>query len=218
MLRYYLSFSLALAGVFALVSTVSAAPALPNIPAYTTNVTQAPYNANGNGIITNTTAIQNAINDLSARGGGTVEIPGPGVYLTGPLTMRSKINLQIDYGATLRMLPYSTWYPTYSTTPLLAFPSLNNVEISGGGGIDGQGAAWWANNPGSGLYMIYFTSCNTVLVQNVTISNAPAQQIVFKSSKGGNITIQNITIRAPSSHAAPRRTIPTALTWWARIA
>jgi hypothetical protein len=199
MLRYYLSFSLVLTGVFAVVSTVSAVPALPNIPAYSTNVTQAPYNANGNGIITNTTAIQNAINDVSARGGGIVEIPGPGIYLTGPLTMKSKINLQIDYGATLRMLPMASWP---GTSPLLAFPSLNNVEISGGGGIDGQGGGWWPTSAGSGLYMIYFTSCNTVLVQNVTVSNAPKQQIVFKSSNGGNITIQNVTIRAPSSHAA----------------
>ena len=192
------SFVLAVIGYWAFANPILAAPALPNIPAYSTNVTQAPYNANPNGIVTNTTAIQNAINDVSGLGGGTVEIPGPGIYLTGPLTMKSKINLQIDAGATLRMLPMAGWT---GTSPLLTLTSLHDVEISGGGSIDGQGAAWWAGNPGSGLYMIYFTSCNTVLVQNVTISNAPAQQIVFKSSKGGNITIQNITIRAPSSHA-----------------
>jgi polygalacturonase len=174
-------------------------PALPNIPAYTTNVAQAPYNARADGSTTNTTAIQSAINDVSAKGGGTVEIPGPGVYLTGPLTMKSKINLQIDAGATLRMLPKTSWS---GTSPLLKLSSLHDVEISGGGGIDGQGADWWADNAGSGLYMIYFTSCNTVLVQNVTVSNAPKQQIVFKSSNGGNITIQGVTIRAPSSHAA----------------
>jgi hypothetical protein len=176
-------------------------PALPNIPAYTINVAQAPYYALGDGTNDNTTAIQTAISDVSKAGGGTVEIPGPGVYLTGPLTMKSKINLQIDAGATLRMLPYATWYSMWTTTPLLSLDNLNNIEISGGGGIDGQGADWWSSKPGSGLYMIYFTSCNTVLVQNVTFSNAPAQQIVFKSSKGGNITIQGITIRAPSSHA-----------------
>src|SRR6516162_2898651 len=90
-------------------TSMSAAPALPVIPAYTTNVTQSPYNANANGIFTNTTAIQNAINDVSGKGGGTVEIPGPGVYLTGPLTMKSKINLQIDSGAILRMLPMASW-------------------------------------------------------------------------------------------------------------
>jgi hypothetical protein len=179
-------------------TALSAAPKLPNIPAYSTNVTQAPYNANGNGVITNTSAIQNAINDVSALGGGTVQIPGPGVYLTGPLTMKSKINLQIDAGATLRMLPMAGWP---GSSPLLSLASLHDVEISGGGGIDGQGGGWWPTSAGDGLYMIYFTSCNTVLVQNVTVSNAPKQQIVFKSSKGGNITIQGITIRAPSSHA-----------------
>jgi polygalacturonase len=183
-----------------LATTLSAAPKLPVIPAYTTNVTVSPYNAVGDGVTTNTTAIQNAINDVSAKGGGTVEIPGPGVYLSGPLTMKSKINLQIDAGATLRMLPKASWP---GTTPLLSFSSSTpNVEISGGGGIDGQGAAWWATSAGSGLYMIYFSSCNTVLVQNVTISNAPKQQVVFKGSKGGNITIQGVTISAPSSHAA----------------
>jgi len=186
-----------------LATPLSAAPTLPTIPAYTTNVTQSPYNANGNGINTNTTAIQNAINDVSAKGGGTVEIPGPGVYLTGPLTMKSKINLQIDAGAILRMLPYATWVANYTTTPLLSSSSLNNLEISGGGSIDGQGAAWYASDPGSGLYMINFSSCNTVLIQNITISNSPAQQIVFKNGKGGNITIQGITINTPSSHATP---------------
>lgn len=193
-----LSFSLALAGFFALILTAAAAPTLPTIPAYSTNVTQAPYNANGNGTITNTTAIQNAINDVSALGGGTVEISGPGVYLTGPLTMKSKINLQIDAGATLRMLPMASWP---GTSPLLSSASLHDVEISGSGGIDGQGGGWWPTSAGSGLYMIYFASCNTVLVQSVTVSNAPKQQIVFKNSKGGNITVQNTTIRAPSSHA-----------------
>ncbi len=193
------------AAVFTLftLAEAPAAPTLPTIPAYTTNITVAPYNAVGDGITTNTTAIQNAINDVSAKGGGTVEIPGPGIYLTGPLTMKSKINLQIDSGAVLRMLPYATWYANYTTTPLLTLASLQNIEISGGGGIDGQGAGWYVNKPGSGLYMMYFTSCNTVLIQNITISNSPAQQIVFKSSKGDNITIQGITINTPSSHATP---------------
>ena len=174
-------------------------PALPNIPAYITNVTQAPYNAHGDGTNDDTTAIQSAINDVSARGGGTVQVPGPGVYLSGPLTMKNKINLQIDAGATLRMKPYASWS---GTTPLLTCSSLSNVELSGSGGVDGQGADWWANKPGSGLYMIYFYNCNTALVQNLTISNAPAQQIVFKG-KCGNITVQGITIRAPSSHDTP---------------
>jgi polygalacturonase len=178
---------------------VYAAPFLPIIPAYTTNIAQAPYNARPDGATDNTTAIQSAINDVNARGGGTVQIPGPGVYLSGPLNLKNKINLQLDAGATLRMLPYGIWP---GTAPLLTASSLSNIELSGSGGIDGQGAAWWANKPGSGLYMIYFNNCNTVLVQNVTVSNAPAQQVVFKG-KAGNITLQGVTIRAASSHVSP---------------
>lgn len=198
-LRRYAQSSLAAVLFLWLATPILAAPKLPIIPAYTTNVVQAPYNAVGDGVITNTTAIQSAINDVSAKGGGTVEIPGPGVYLSGPLTMKSKINLQIDAGATLRMLPKASWT---GASPLLSSSSLQNIEISGDGSIDGQGGGWWPTSAGSGLYMIYFSSCNTVLVQNVTISNAPKQQVVFKNSKCGNITIQGITIRAPSSHAA----------------
>src|SRR5947208_3300367 len=60
-------------------------------------VTNAAYGAVGDGVFTNTTAIQNAINDATAGGttnsliGGTVEIP-PGVYLCGPLTFKKNVN------------------------------------------------------------------------------------------------------------------------------
>ncbi|MGP8198775.1 MAG: glycosyl hydrolase family 28 protein [Limisphaerales bacterium] len=148
----------------------------------------------------NASAINAAITAAAgATGGGTVEIPGPGIYLTGPLTMRSKVNLQIDAGAILRMLPYGTWS---GTTPLLNSSSLSDLEISGSGAIDGQGAPWWASDPDSGLYMVYFDSCQRVLIQNLTVSNAPAQQIVFKGSSTANVTIQGITITAPASNAS----------------
>ena len=79
----------------------AATPALPYIPAYTTNVTQAPYNAQGDGTTDNTAAIQSAINDANAGGGGAVQIPRPDVHLTGALTLKKKINVQIDAGRIL---------------------------------------------------------------------------------------------------------------------
>jgi polygalacturonase len=175
-------------------------PTLPTI-----NTTNNFNVVTGYGASTNSTnnasAIQSAINAAAAAsGGGTVEIPGPGAYLTGPLTMKSQVNLQIDAGAILRMLPYGTWP---GTTPLLTYSSLTDVEISGSGAIDGQGAPWWANDKDSGLYMIYFDSCQRVLIQNLTVSNAPAQQIVFKGGGTANVTIQGVTISAPDSSASP---------------
>jgi len=92
----------------------------------------------------NKTAIQNAINAAAAAtagvGGGTVEIPGPGTYLCGPLTMKKKVNLQVDAGATLQMLPMTNWS---GTTTFIYGSSLNDIEFSGAGTIDGNGADWW---------------------------------------------------------------------------
>ena len=100
------------------------------------NVTN--YGAVGDGVKTNTTAIQNAINAAAVGGatnglsGGTVEIPA-GVYLSGPLTMKNFVNLQIDAGATLQMLPYGS-FP--ATSDFISASSLHDLEISGSGTID----------------------------------------------------------------------------------
>ena len=171
-------------------------------------ITNSPYNAVGDGVATNTTAIQNAINAATLGGtvnglsGGTVEIP-PGIYLSGPLTMKSSVNLQIDAGAILRMLPLGM-YPggTNLGTTFISGSSLHDIEISGPGAIDGQGAAWWpyasvagANRP----RMISPSSCNRLLIQNVTLSNSPMFHIAISGSSSANSTVQGVTIRAPSS-------------------
>jgi len=106
------------------------------LPTINTNnvitITNSPYNAVGNGVTTNTTAIQNAINAANLGGntngltGGTVRIPA-GVFLSGPLTMKSSVNLQIDSGATLKMLPYGQ-YPTNPSPP--DFIAANNLTTS----------------------------------------------------------------------------------------
>ncbi|MGA2787174.1 MAG: glycosyl hydrolase family 28 protein, partial [Verrucomicrobiota bacterium] len=192
---------LAAAGLFSFVMVTLAQPALPNInTGNIINITKAPYSAVNDGVITNTTAIQNAINDAAAGGvtngasGGTVEIPGPGTYLCGSLALQSHVNLQIDSGATLLFLSESK-YPDATGSPAypIAGTNLTDVEISGSGTIDGNGAGWWAANPAHRPYMIYFSKCLRVLIQNVMLQNPAKMHIVFKNG-GGNITIQGITI------------------------
>ncbi len=184
-----------------LATTTFGAPTLPNINTNNVfNITSAPFNAVGDGVTDNTAAIQAAINAAAgASGGGTVEVPAPGVFLSGPLTLGSRVNLQIDAGATLEMLPMAqfTTYPG-STSYFIYGKNVTDVEISGGGTIDGQGAAWWSPLASARPYMVYFDGAYRVLIQDVTLQNPPKMHIVFKSADG-NITVQRITINTPPS-------------------
>ena len=70
-------------------------PALPVIPSGVFNILN--YGAVGDGVTTNTAAIQATVSTASAAGGGTVEIPA-GTFLSGPFTLANNINLQLDSG------------------------------------------------------------------------------------------------------------------------
>ncbi len=111
------------------------------------------YGAKADGKTKNTEAIRSAIAAAANAGGGTVLI-SHGVYLTGPIHLKSNITLLIDAGATLRfssdfddylpMIP-SRWEGTEVTTfsPLIYADKVENVAILGRGVIDGQGEPWW---------------------------------------------------------------------------
>ena len=175
---------------------------------YIVYVTNSAYGAVGDGMTTNTTAIQAAINAATKGGttngliGGTVEIPAPGVYMCGPITLANNVNLQVDSGAILRMLPLTN-YPGGTVNPqnFISASSRTNLEISGPGAIDGQGAPWWpyANTNGANRpVMISLNSCKYELIQNITLSNSPEFHIAIGGS-AANSTVQGCTIRAPSS-------------------
>ena len=59
------------------------------------------YGARPDGKSDNTAAIQKAINDCSAKGGGRVLVPGGGTYVTYTLNLKNDVELHIDRGATL---------------------------------------------------------------------------------------------------------------------
>ena len=175
-----------------------AAPLLPNIPANQYNVLD--FGARGDGVSNNTTAIQNTINAAAATG-GTVEIPA-GTYLSGPFTLASRINLQIDSGAMLKMLPIGT-FTNYAggTDHFISIANMSDVEISGSGTIDGNGAGWWSPLAATRPYMVYFNSgCSRVLIQDITLQNPPKMHIVFKGVDF-DITIQGITINTTAGGA-----------------
>jgi polygalacturonase len=174
-------------------------PALPETPAAVFDITH--YGAMAGGEATNTTAVQAAIHAAAAAGGGTVEVPA-GEFLCGPITLASRIRLQLDRGAVLRMLPLAK-YPggTKSPADFIKCSDLKDVAIGGPGMIDGQGIPWWpfakdrqARRP----RMIAMSSCERVLIEQVTLTNSPMFHIAI-GGKSSNVTVRGVTIRANPS-------------------
>ena len=70
------------------------------------------------------------------------------------------------------------------------------------GTIDGQGAAWWAAYAtNSGLarpLLLQLYSCNRLFIHDITFQNPPYHHCGVRDN-GGNITISNLTERAPST-------------------
>jgi polygalacturonase len=175
-------------------------PAPPEIPARIFCVTN--FGALGDGVATNTGAIQSAINAASEAGGGVVRIP-PGIFLCGPIQLASKINLHLDAGALLRMLPLEK-YPGGTANPqtFISGSGLHDVAITGSGAIDGQGAAWWPfakTTPGARRpKMISPQNCERLLIEGITLSNSPMFHIAL-GGKMQDVIVRGVTIRAPAS-------------------
>ncbi len=111
------------------------------------------YGAIGDGITMNTGAIASAIAACAGAGGGRVQVPA-GIWLTGPIHLKSNVNLHIDKGAEVSFstrfedyLPvvFTRWEGTecYNYSPLIYARDCSNVAITGGGTLDGQGEVWW---------------------------------------------------------------------------
>lgn len=174
-------------------------PAMPSIPATIFNVTE--FGAIGDGVKDNTTNIQNTINVASAADGGIVEFPA-GKYLSGPLTLRSRINLRLDAGARLMMLPLGTYPGGRTNAPtFITANDATDLEISGRGTFDGQGADWWAvfstNREIVRPMLFNLYSCKRVFIHDVTFTSSPGHHCGLRK-EGGDITISNLTVYTAS--------------------
>lgn len=102
--------------------------------------------AKGDGISLCTEAIQKAIDDMSARGGGRVVVPS-GIWLTGPIELKSGVELHLRANAVLYFSPDKSLYidpnPRASRVkPCITASKCRNIGITGEGTIDGNGAQW----------------------------------------------------------------------------
>ena len=100
-------------------------------------------------------AINLAIITCNQEGGGTVLVPD-GTFYTGPITLKSNVNLHLSDKATLKFLTdQKLYYPgvitrwegvdCYNAHPLIYAYGETNIALTGKGTIDGQGSNnhWW---------------------------------------------------------------------------
>ena len=95
------------------------------------------------------------IDRCSREGGGRVIIPA-GTWLTGPITLKSNVNLHLEEGATLLFTSDLKEYPVvrtrwegvdcYNYQPMVYAFEQENIAITGKGTLDGGGTRenWWA--------------------------------------------------------------------------
>ena len=184
-----------------------------------------------------TAAFRAAIEACARAGGGRVVVP-PGVYLTGPIHLKSRVNLHVSEGATIRFSRDPAAYlPVVRTrwegvelmgySPLVYAYEQHDVAITGKGTLDGQADAehWWpwkrnghpqsqkpdrdrlfaqaeAGVPvaervfGAGHYLrpqfVQPYRCTNVLVEGVTITNAPMWIIHPVLSR--NVIVRGVTV------------------------
>ena len=121
----------------------------PSFPDNTVKITD--FGAVSDGKVLNTQAIADAIEAVSGKGGGHVVIPR-GIWLTGPIVMKSNIDLHAEEGALVIFSSDKDLYPliqtsfegsdTYRCLSPIYGKDLENIAFTGSGVFDGNGDAW----------------------------------------------------------------------------
>ncbi|HWK04318.1 MAG TPA: glycosyl hydrolase [Puia sp.] len=121
-------------------------------PAATKSYTVNAYGAVGDGATLATHAIQSAIDDCAAKGGGVVMFE-PGSYLSGALFVKEGVELRIDQGVELKGSQHFEDYPLIDTriagiemkwpAALLNIIGVKKAAITGAGKVNAQGKFCW---------------------------------------------------------------------------
>lgn len=150
------------------------------------------YGAIADGVTNNADAIQQAIDRVSAGGGGRVVIP-PGNYMTGSIFLKSGVDLHLELGATL-LGPTTTqgYLKSKSRPSVVSARDQHDIAISGEGIIDGQAqelmldifkklrtgelkddSIWLYKRPGvARANNINFVGCKNVKITGITLKNS----------------------------------------------
>jgi hypothetical protein len=145
-----------------------------------------------------TGAVQAAIDACTVAGGGTVRVP-PGEYSVGTIVLKDNVTLHVEAGATLFLLQDPPPQFQQGRRAMIFAENAANIGVTGRGTLDGlaryEFVAMRGVDPeiaeeiaiaraagvdmrryyrvGVQAYMLILNDCRNVLLQDVTILNAP---------------------------------------------
>ena len=161
------------------------------------------FGATGNGVTKDTAAIQKALDQCAAAGGGSVYVP-EGVYLTGSLVIGPNTALELANRANLVGSPDIDDYPLVSVRwegefreghrALISATNAANITITGGGSIFGPPIQLSKLRDPRGPALIELTGCTNALLEDFTTQYQQLWSIHMLFCK--DITARNLTIRS----------------------
>ncbi|HUZ59400.1 MAG TPA: glycosyl hydrolase family 28 protein [Hanamia sp.] len=107
------------------------------------------FGAKGDGNTNDAISIQKTIDACFKNGGGIVEIPAPYTFISGPLELKSNIDLHVEAGAVLKASPDELLYNSSAFGAnrregmmWISGEDIQNVSITGSGSINGNGISF----------------------------------------------------------------------------
>lgn len=163
------------------------------------------YGAVGDGKHSDTDAIQKAIDDCFAAGGGVVNLSGGKTYVSGSVILKSNVELHLENGTVLKasseiadyykLREYEESSDTskipsyvnceYAGKPYQAFIyayDCENVVISGNGSIDGNESMYYGDDTGYHIEGAYYPRVPMLLLEkmkHLTISDVTLRNCGF---------------------------------------
>lgn len=175
------------------------------------------FGAKGDGVTLDSPAINAAIEEAVANGGGQIYLPA-GTYLSGSIRLKSNIDLHLSPGCVIKAAPasmkaydesesfggfpeYQDGGHTYFHNSLIWAEGANNVSITGHGMIDGEGLTKHdtekagivqGGSIGTGDKSIALKQCRRVTLRDFTVYRGGHFAVIMTGCDLS--TIDNLTI------------------------
>jgi Glycosyl hydrolases family 28 len=164
------------------------------------------FGAKGDGKTLDTYSIQNAIDTVNGKGGGSVEISA-GTYLIGTLILKDNVELHLQRGAVLLGSPDYRNYTEiiqkfqsrtnglYAKYFMIFAEGGNNISITGSGIINGNGLNYFKENDPQNLrpFLIRLVDCENITVRDVHLLESANWTLHLLGCR--NVNVDGIVIK-----------------------